>query len=111
MADESDVRIIGWPKDPMHVSHQFEAGTPCPVAISFENSPINAILSTSPGQRLAVDMNMSVSAREAIPVCIKLCEPICAESDYTIGITLFDRPIISITVKGVTKLANCREEL
>jgi hypothetical protein len=111
MAEESDVRIIEWPKEPVQVSHQFEAGTPCPVAISFEDSPVNAILSTAPGQRLAVDMNMSLRALETLPVCIKLCEPLCAESNYTIGITLFDRPIISITIRGVTKLASCREEL
>jgi hypothetical protein len=111
MADESDVRIIGWPIEPMQVSHQFEEGTPCPVAISFEGSPVNTILSTVPGQRLAVDMNMSLRALEALPLCIKLCEPLCAESNYVIGISLFDRPIISITVRGVTKLASCREEL
>jgi len=111
MADESDVRIIGWPAEPVQVSHQFEAGNPCPVAISFESSPISAILMTNPGQRLAVDMNMALRALETIPVCIKLCEPLCAESNYEIGITLFDRPIISITLKGITKLMSCREEV
>jgi hypothetical protein len=111
MADESDVRIIGWPAEPVQVSHQFEEGKPCPVAISFENTPVSAILATAPGQRLAVDMNMALRALEALPICIKLCEPLCAESNYEIGITLFDRPIISITLKGVTKLMSCREEL
>ena len=50
-------------------------------------------------------MNMNVTAKEPIPVCIKLCEPICARSDYTIGINIFDNPFASITVRGLTKSA------
>jgi hypothetical protein len=55
-------------------------------------------------------MNMTVSAKEPIPVCIKLCEPICARSDYTIGLNIFDNPFASITVRGITQIASCADE-
>lgn len=54
---------------------------------------------------------ISVAVREPIPVCIKLCEPICARSEYTIGIDIFDRPVAAITVKGLTKLFGCDERV
>jgi hypothetical protein len=49
----------------------------------------------------------TVSFRGEIPVCIRVCEPICARSDYTIGITLFDRPVATINVSGTTRIENC----
>jgi hypothetical protein len=49
----------------------------------------------------------TVSFRGEVPVCIRVCEPICARSDYTIGITVFDRPVASITVSGTTRIENC----
>ncbi len=110
MAEQHDVRIVSWPQEQVRVSHQFEEGQPAPVTVSFDKTPLNAVLSTDPERRLAVDMNMNLRALEAIPICIKLCEALCAESEYVIGITLFDRPIISITIRGTTKLANCKDE-
>ncbi len=109
MAEETNVRIISWPEQ-VRVSHQFEEGKPAPVMVAFDKTPLSAVLSTDPERRLAVDMNMSVRTLNAVPVCIKLCEALCAESNYVIGITLFDRPIISITIRGTTKLANCKDE-
>jgi hypothetical protein len=50
---------------------------------------------------------MNLAAKDTIPVCIKVCEPICAESSYTIGIDVFDRPVAQITIKGLTRLFNC----
>lgn len=47
--------------------------------------------------------------KEPLPVCIKVCEPICAQSDYTVGITIFDRPVASITLQGLTRIFNCAE--
>jgi hypothetical protein len=111
MAEENIVRIVEWPPGLARLEHHFDLDKPCPVVISFEPTPANVVLSTERQQPLAVDMNMHLSAREPVPICIKLCEPICARSDYTIGITLFDRPIISITIKGTTKVFNCNEEL
>ncbi len=55
-------------------------------------------------------MNMDLRVPEAVPLCINLCEPICAESNYTIGISIFDRPVVSLTIRGRTRLSGCREE-
>ena len=110
MADEHNVSIIAWPKDPASLLHRFDPDEPCPVSISFADTPARVIVSTEPRQPMEVDMDMKVTVKETIPVCIKLCEPICAKSDYTIGINIFDNPFASITVRGMTKLFNCSEE-
>ena len=49
----------------------------------------------------------TVSFRGEIPVCIRVCEPICARSDYSIGITVFDRPVATINVSGTTRMESC----
>lgn len=108
MADEHKVKIRSWPDEPATLSHSFEAGRPCPVSIQFEDSPARVRVSTGE-QTLAVDMGMAVSAKEPIPVCIKVCEPICARSSYRIGITVFDQPVAQIAVQGETRLFNCDE--
>jgi hypothetical protein len=110
MADDHNVTIVAWPKDPAGLAHHFDPEEPIPVSISFADSPAHVIVSTGPNQPLAVDMDMQLSAKEPIPLCIKLCEPICAKSDYTIGINIFDNPFASITVRGMTRLFDCREE-
>jgi hypothetical protein len=110
MAEEKNVRIAEWPGEPARLEHSFESERPAPVSILFESSPASVRIASAPGEPLDVNMNMHVSARQTIPLCIKLCEPICVRSDYEIGITLFDRPIISITVRGLTRLYNCGEE-
>jgi hypothetical protein len=97
MAEENDVRITQWPTtDRALLSH------------AFEDTPAHVIVASE--ERFDVDMDMRVSAREPIPVCIKLCEPICVESQYTIGIEIFDRPFAAITVRGKTRLFSCDEE-
>lgn len=111
MAEETIVRIVEWPNEPARLTHRVEQEKPCPVVISFEPTPARVVLSTSREQPLDVNMNMQLSVPQTVPICIKLCEPICARSDYTIGITLFDRPIISITIRGLTRIFNCSEEL
>ena len=110
MADDHNVSIVAWPKDSAALSHHFDSKEPIPVSISFADTPARVIVSTEPRQPVAVDMDMKLSAKVPIPLCIKLCEPICAKSDYTIGINIFDNPFASITVRGMTKLLNCREE-
>ncbi len=109
---ENIVTIVAWPKEPAALEHHFVLEKPCPVSISFEKTPATVIVQTSPQQPLQVDMNMNMNvvARQPIPLCIKVCEPICARSDYTIGIDIFDRPVAAITVKGQTRFFNCREE-
>ena len=49
----------------------------------------------------------TISFRGEVSLCIRVCEPICARSDYTVGITLCDRPVASVTVSGTTRLLNC----
>jgi hypothetical protein len=112
MADnETKVTIVAWPKEAVALEHSFATKDPCPVSISFTETPARVIVSTDPKQPVTVDMDMKVTAREPIPICIKLCEPICARSDYTIGINIFDNPFASINIRGMTKIHNCQDEL
>lgn len=109
MAEESDIRIIAWPEDALPMRHRFEPDEPCPVRVSFEDTPVNVQVET--GERpLAVDMRMDVRAREPVPLCISICEPICAKSDYTISFDIFDQPVGRILVRGMTRIFNCRDE-
>jgi hypothetical protein len=93
--EEDLVRIVEWPKEPALLDHRFDAGAPAHVIVRSDEQPFH------------VDMQMNVAAREVIPVCIQVCEPICAESNYTIAIDIFDRPVAAITIKGLTRLFNC----
>ena len=95
MAEEHDVKIVSWPESPATVGHRFES--PAEVTINSDR-PFN------------FDMDMRLSAKEAVPVCIKVCEPICVRSEYTIGIDIFDRPVANITLRGQTVILNCRDE-
>ncbi len=110
MAEEHDVRIVEWPEGPARLRHSFDASDPASVYVRFEDSPANVVVSTHPNERLDVMMDMNLSARDLIPVCLKLCEPVCAKSVYNIGITIFDRPVATISIRGLTRLFNCREE-
>lgn len=60
---------------------------------------------------MQVEMAMLMSSRDPVKLCISVCEPICAQSEYTIGIDIFDRPVASITVRGTTKLFNCSDKI
>jgi hypothetical protein len=55
-------------------------------------------------------LDSTVTVRGQIPLCIRLCEPICARSEYTIGITIFDRPVATISIAGLTRFFNCQED-
>jgi hypothetical protein len=92
------VRIVEWPKEPALLDHRFDADAPAHVIVRSDEQPFH------------VDMQMNVAAREVIPVCIQVCEPICAESNYTIAIDIFDRPVAAITIKGLTRLFNCGDK-
>jgi hypothetical protein len=105
---EQEVKVISWPREEAKLSHSFEEAS-APVKITFQETPVHLALSTDKGQELNANLNMGVTIRETIPVCVKLCEPICAESDYKIGIDLFNQSIASISIKGLTRLFNCRE--
>lgn len=84
--------------------HGFEGQEAMPVRVGFAaNSPL-AVQLGSAGRPLAVDMRMLLAAPRTIPICFSLCEAICADSDYTIGLTLFDRPVITIKLRGRTRI-------
>ena len=110
MAEEQSVSIVAWPKEPARVEHGFNAESPCPVAIHFTGQPANVRMVTSPTAPLHVAMTTQLRAEKPIPVCIRVCEPICAESDYRIGLTVFDQPVAQIRVKGRTTLQDCESD-
>jgi hypothetical protein len=111
MAEDMNVRIVGWPDEPVQLAHRFDPDTPAPVQVSFDTGPARVFISTDPRNTLAVDMNMNLQVPETLPICIRLCEPICAESNYTISISIFDRPVITLTIRGKTRLFSSREDL
>jgi hypothetical protein len=111
MAEDMNVRIVAWPGEPVQLAHRFDPDSPAPVQVSFGASPAKVFISTEPGNTLAVDMNMNVQVPETLPICIRLCEPICAESHYTIAISIFDRPVITLTIRGKTRLFSSREDI
>ncbi len=109
MAEEKDIRIVSWPKEPAALEHRFDPDEPCPVSISFDETPAQVVIRTDPQQKLDVNMDMDIRAKNPIPVCISMCEPLCLDSDYTIGINIFDNPFSTIRVRGRSKLSNCRD--
>jgi hypothetical protein len=84
MAEENMVHIVDFPKEGnVRLEHYF---TEKPIQISMLHNQ---------GQTL--------------PLCIKICDPICAESNYKIGINLLGQPFVEIVVKGVTRLFSCKD--
>lgn len=108
--EEHKVRIIEWPSDKARLDHFFNMDKPCPISIIFDDKPIQVKVNATEKEPLNVNMNMLLKAKETIPLCIKICEPICATSNYNIGIRLFGQPFADIGVKGVTRLAPCKDE-
>jgi hypothetical protein len=107
---ENLVSIVAWPEDTAKLEHHFKLEKPCPVSIFIEKQPLNVEIHSSSEEPLNVNMDMNVIVKEVFPVCIKLCEPICARSEYTIGIDIFDKPFAGITIRGQTTLFNCQDE-
>ena len=108
--EEKKVHIESWPEGSAKVEHEFKMEEPCPVAIYFTKPPANVAIHTSKETPFYVDMKMNLVAKDTIPVCIKLCEPICVDSDYKVGLQLFNLRIGEINLKGRTRLFNCPEE-
>lgn len=107
MPEEHDIRITQWPKQKALLEHYFKLDEPCPVSIFFEEKPAHVKVGNEKGESFDVDMNMNLKVTETIPVCIKVCEPICAVSDYTVGIQLFGQPFVAIKVNGKTRIEPC----
>lgn len=109
--DESRVSIVAWPKDQAaSLRHRFSSDDPCAVTVSFADTPAHVVVSSSAAQPVHVEMGMEVFAKRPIPVCIGVCEPICARSDYTVGIQIFGNPFATIDVRGLTRLFQCGDE-
>ena len=106
---KNHVHIVSWPKEPAKLEHQFKKGSPAEVGIKFEKDPANIVIHNGPKNPMNVDMDMYLKVKDPVPVCISLCEPICAKSDYMISLNFLDRPVGSISIKGMTKLFNCFE--
>ena len=106
MADQKDIRIVSVPQAPIPIKHRFDADSPASATLSFAGTPLPVRLGS--GDRpLAVDMRALLSARQALPLCLSLCEAICADSDYQVDITLFDRPVMTIRLRGRTRFFSC----
>jgi hypothetical protein len=104
LAEDRTITVSAWPAEPARLSHTFEGEPPLPVRVGFAQGQPLAVRLGSAGSSIPIDMRMLLAAPRAIPLCLSLCEALCAESDYTIGITLFDRPIISIRLRGRTRI-------
>ncbi len=108
MAEQENVKISAWPANPARLTHEF-GEAPCPVRIHFEASPARVRLETTTQQPIQLAMGTSLSAKSPLPICIRVCEPICAESDYRVGMTVFDQAVAQVTVRGRTRLGQCDE--
>jgi hypothetical protein len=102
VADTTEVKIVAVPDTPLRLSHQFAADPPLPVALRFGDTVLPVRLGTG-DRAIAVDMRAILSAGRALPLCLSLCDAICADSDYRIEITLFDRPVVTIRLRGRTR--------
>ncbi len=109
MADKKeDIRVVSWPDKAVPVQHRFRLEEPVPVGIGFEkDSEANVVLRNAPRQALDVNMNLNLNSLKMIPVCLSVCEPICIKSGYRISISIFERPVVSITIKGQTVISSC----
>ena len=105
---EEKVVFIREVPDPINVNANVQVPDPVQVSMGFENQ-INVNVETSPNSPIHAAMDMRLSAKEPVPVCISICEPICAQSNYRIGVTLLGQVLAGITVQGETRIANCRD--
>ena len=58
---------------------------------------------------LLVQMRTLLAARKALPLCLSLCDELCVDSDYRITLSIFDRPVMGIRLRGRTRLYECSE--
>lgn len=104
MADGTDITISAWPKEAARLAHHFEPHSALPLRVGFSDSPPLAVRLGNSAAPIPIEMRMLLAAPRAIPICLSLCEAICADSDYVIALTLFDRPVLSIRLRGRTRL-------
>jgi hypothetical protein len=95
-----EVHIKEWPKgQEALLSHK----VPEPIPVSMQNGQVDPF-------HVNMNMNMLLQRPDTLPICIKICEPICAESNYKIGINLLGQPFAEIVVKGITRLFGCSKD-
>lgn len=104
MADQK-ISIVSWPQEKASVEHHFDAQAP--VSISFAN-PAMVAINTSEEQPAHVHMELSLSARAAVPVTVRLADPLVARSEYTVSLDIFDRPVATLTLRGQTTLVSAQ---
>jgi hypothetical protein len=107
---ENHVSIISWPGEPAKVEHNLKLEEVCPVSIHIDKQPLNVEIHSSADEQLNMNMDVNVGVKEAVPICIRLSEPICARSEYIIGIDIFDKPFAGVTFRGQTMLFNYQDE-
>ena len=94
--EENKVHIVEWPQQQhLTMDHDFPSG----VKLDHSDWPKMPLL-----------VNMHHNGGETIPICVKFCDPVCAESSYKIGINLMGQPFAEIAIRGITKLFNCASE-
>lgn len=101
MAETTNLRITAVPDQALRLAHAFPS-EPLPVDLRF-GSEVLPVRLDSGSRSLAVDMRALLSARRALPLCLSLCDAICADSHYRVEISIFDRPVITIRLRGRTR--------
>jgi hypothetical protein len=104
MAEDRDIKVTAWPAEPLRQTHRFDDHSPLPVRVGFPGPTPLTVRLGSTGSPIPVNMRMLLAARGMIPLCFSLCDAICADSDYSVGITLFGRPVITISLRGRTRI-------
>jgi hypothetical protein len=105
MTEQMDVRILAWPESPVNLRHSGDE-QPVRLLIAVEpDPPVQVELRTD--EPLDVRMQMDIAAQEPVALCIDVCEPICASSDYQVGMDLFDQPVAQVAVRGTTRVERC----
>jgi|WetSurMetagenome_2_1015567.scaffolds.fasta_scaffold11859_3 hypothetical protein len=103
--------IDHWPNDVPQFQHEVDIKNIPQVPVSVAFQATNALGVTLHGSSDPMNVNVGIVQKQPIPVCIKLCEPICARSNYTIGLDLLCIPLFKVNVQGLTKLYNCASEV
>jgi hypothetical protein len=108
MAEECDVRLLTWPPDPVVLEHH-GSDEAVQLRVTFDDEQPAAVVLRAGDEPLDVRMRLELSAARPVPLCIDVCRPLCATSDYTVGVTIFDRPVARISVVGTTRIERCTD--